>query len=701
MKKKKRLLGILLSLALVLGLIPGMSLTAYADDDPYAGIKNTTTVVKFDNKDWYLIDYDVSTVTLLSKECVGDASVFSSNQTNTYSGSAVETAVNNYYRDNISTTAKTAVNEIGMFLLTTDQTNTIGNAGRNVLKCNQASEADDNSWWLCSPGQDGTRAAVVLGASGGVNVGGIPVNYKLGVRPALKLNLSSVIFSSVNLSGGANAAISGGTATQNYFDMGNTRGAMTTVTYTAKTGYKFPETSELYKETNGITVTKTSDTVITVSGTPTATATSIAVPDATDPLADAKTSAKANLDTLQSGKNQNDYDAADWTTLIQAIANGKTAIDNATTIDGISTAKSNAESAVNAVKTKAQKLADAKTEANATVNAVNATDYIEADQQTVTNAKTTALAAIEAATTEEGVTTALNNFNNAIASCTTQAVADQIAQVMSEVSAKTGSGMTYTGNPIQLINTPTTALPAGYTMKYAVTTEKTAPMDESLYTTSIPTATDAGTYYVWYKVVGDDSHTDSEPACVTVTIEEQKQSQDEGDDTQQNPDGTKTVTKENADGKTILVTNYSKTDEQISQFVFKKANGTKLDLKNVNSKSLKTVVVPATVKANGKTYKVTRIRKGFLKNCKQATKVDIGKNINTIDKNAFNYGKKVKKVVIRGKLKKVGKGAFKNTKKNVIIKVQTNAKNFEKNKKLLEKSGLPKNATVKRVKNKK
>ena len=173
------------------------------------------------------------------------------------------------------------------------------------------------------------------------------------------------------------------------------------------------------------------------------------------------------------------------------------------------------------------------------------------------------------------------------------------------------------------------------------------------------------------------------------------------DDTQQNPDGTKTVTKENADGKTITVTNYSKTDEQLSQFVFEKAKGTTVDLTNVNSKTLKTVVVPESVKANGNTYKVTRIRKGFLKNCKQATKVDIGKNINTIDKKAFNYGKKVQKVVIRGKLKKVGKNAFKNTKKNVVIKVKTSAKNFEKNKKLLEKSGLPKNATVKRVKNKK
>ena len=151
-------------------------------------------------------------------------------------------------------------------------------------------------------------------------------------------------------------------------------------------------------------------------------------------------------------------------------------------------------------------------------NGKNQNDYIAADQQTVTDAKTTALAAIEAATTEEEVTTALNNFNNAIASCTTQVVADQIAQVMSEVSAKTGSSVIYIGDPIQLINTPTTALPAGYTMKYAVTTENVKPTDEKLYTTEIPTKTEVGTYYVWYKVVGDANHNDVAEKSVAVKI---------------------------------------------------------------------------------------------------------------------------------------------------------------------------------------
>ncbi|MDO4805340.1 MAG: hypothetical protein Q4A32_11035 [Lachnospiraceae bacterium] len=55
----------------------------------------------------------------------------------------------------------------------------------------------------------------------------------------------------------------------------------------------------------------------------------------------------------------------------------------------------------------------------------------------------------------------------------------------------------------------------GGTMQYALGTETEATEQ---YTTSIPTATDAGTYYVWYKVVGDENHTDTEAVCVTATI---------------------------------------------------------------------------------------------------------------------------------------------------------------------------------------
>ena len=229
-------------------------------------------------------------------------------------------------------------------------------------------------------------------------------------------------------------------------------------------------------------------------------------------LADAKTAAKADLDTLLGEKTEADYDAEDWTTLTTAIADGKDAIDNATTIDGVTTEKNAAIEAVNAVKTKAEKVED-------TINALpDFSDVTTANKDAIEaaraayNALTDAQKAQVSANTLKKLTDAEDKLG--------------IVQVMSEVSAKTGDGMTYTGNPIQLINTPTTALPAGYTMKYAVTTENVKPTDEKMYTTDIPTETEAGTYYVWYKVVGDENHNDVEPECVKVTIAEEKK-QDE------------------------------------------------------------------------------------------------------------------------------------------------------------------------------
>ena len=57
----------------------------------------------------------------------------------------------------------------------------------------------------------------------------------------------------------------------------------------------------------------------------------------------------------------------------------------------------------------------------------------------------------------------------------------------------------------------------GGTMQYALgTDDKTAPAEG--WGEAIPTGTNAGTYYVWYKVTGDQNHNDSEAACVQATI---------------------------------------------------------------------------------------------------------------------------------------------------------------------------------------
>ena len=60
--------------------------------------------------------------------------------------------------------------------------------------------------------------------------------------------------------------------------------------------------------------------------------------------------------------------------------------------------------------------------------------------------------------------------------------------------------------------------PTGGTMYYALGENATTALADNLYTTTISTATDAGTYYVWYKAAGDANHNDSEPGHVTAVI---------------------------------------------------------------------------------------------------------------------------------------------------------------------------------------
>ena len=75
--------------------------------------------------------------------------------------------------------------------------------------------------------------------------------------------------------------------------------------------------------------------------------------------------------------------------------------------------------------------------------------------------------------------------------------------------------LNYTGAAQELI---TAGESDGGVMYYAIgDNNTTAPNFES---ESIPTATNAGTYYVWYKVIGDKNHTDTTPAFVTAKISE-------------------------------------------------------------------------------------------------------------------------------------------------------------------------------------
>ncbi len=75
------------------------------------------------------------------------------------------------------------------------------------------------------------------------------------------------------------------------------------------------------------------------------------------------------------------------------------------------------------------------------------------------------------------------------------------------VSAPTAKSLTYTGSAQALVNAGTSS-----------DGEIQYKLGDGSWETSIPTATNAGTYTVYYKVVADDSHTDNAGSSVSVTI---------------------------------------------------------------------------------------------------------------------------------------------------------------------------------------
>ena len=84
-----------------------------------------------------------------------------------------------------------------------------------------------------------------------------------------------------------------------------------------------------------------------------------------------------------------------------------------------------------------------------------------------------------------------------------------------------------------------------------------------------------------------------------------------------------------------------------------------VEYKEPTDKKAKTVSIPATVKINGVTYKVTKIADNAFKNNKTVTKVTVGSNIKTIGKNAFYKCTKLKTVKIGKNVTTIGSNAFK------------------------------------------
>lgn len=96
------------------------------------------------------------------------------------------------------------------------------------------------------------------------------------------------------------------------------------------------------------------------------------------------------------------------------------------------------------------------------------------------------------------------NHNDTTAQSVTATIAKAAAKVTKVPAANT---LTYNGEAQALV---TAGEAEGGTMQYST--------DGSSYSADIPTGTNAGSYSIWYKVVGDANHSDTDPVQVEVTI---------------------------------------------------------------------------------------------------------------------------------------------------------------------------------------
>lgn len=135
-------------------------------------------------------------------------------------------------------------------------------------------------------------------------------------------------------------------------------------------------------------------------------------------LAEAKTAATEALKTAFNGYTETDYDAQTWATLKAAYDNGLAAIEAATSVSAVDTAKQTAITAMAAVKDNATLLADAKTAALASLDAAKA-EYSQDDYATnwsvLEQAYNDGKTEINAAAAIEAVNSALQKATDAMA----------------------------------------------------------------------------------------------------------------------------------------------------------------------------------------------------------------------------------------------------------------------------------------------
>ena len=107
----------------------------------------------------------------------------------------------------------------------------------------------------------------------------------------------------------------------------------------------------------------------------------------------------------------------------------------------------------------------------------------------------------------------------------------------------------------------------------------------------------------------------------------------------------------------------------IYKIIGSKGGGRKVAIVGVKKRK-SSIVIPPTVKINGKSYKVTLIEKEAFKNDKKLKRVTIGTNVTDINAKAFSGSRNLKEIVVKSnRISGVGKGVFKGISPYAKIKV--------------------------------
>lgn len=235
--KTKRFLCLLLVLLLCLALLPTAAFAAdiQAGTNLTAGSNLTGTQVYFGSFGgnaikWYVVAMDSGTATLWTTTSMEDKPYDTSHQGGTHqnwSGSDICTWLNSTFKNNAFSVGEQAAmavqygtaNELYSWgtidsrqTIVLPSVNEIGNyTTTGTWNIDQTTRTFSETWWLRSPGETLDRAAFVFN-NGNVFVSGHLVYDYRAIRPAFKLNLSSVIFTSAasGASGKSSATVGGG-----------------------------------------------------------------------------------------------------------------------------------------------------------------------------------------------------------------------------------------------------------------------------------------------------------------------------------------------------------------------------------------------------------------------------------------------------------------------------------------------------------